>query len=50
MKACVSCDELVILGQVSAPPIKDRIEVIDCWEVAIDDRLVDQPPEVLGRL
>ena len=50
MKAGVGGDEAMILGEVSTSPVEDGVEIVDAGEVAVGDRLVDQRPEVLGRL
>lgn len=50
MESCVGCDEVMIVRQVLAAAIENRVQVVDGREVAIDDRLVDQRPKVFGGL
>lgn len=50
MKIGVAFDDVWILMEEAASLGNSSIEVIDCCKVPIDERFVDEGPEVLGRL
>jgi len=45
-----ACDGILVSMQIAASRCDDGIEIVDCVEVFVDDRLVDERPEVFGGL
>ncbi len=43
-------DELAVLIEEPASLSEHGVEIIDGLEVSVDDRLIDEGPEVFGRL
>lgn len=50
MEVGVRFDDVSMLVEETASSIDGSIEIVDCCEVGIDERLVDEGPEVLGGL
>ena len=50
MEVGVGFDDVSMLEEEAASCADGSIEIVDCCEVGIDERLVDEGPEVLGGL
>jgi hypothetical protein len=50
MEIGVLCDDFFIVRQIAASLGDDGIEIVDCVEVGVGERLIDDRPQVFGGL